>query len=325
MIRCALPETKTRPAVTCPRDSSSSSSPISTSGSTTQPAPIALALPVMIPDGIGPDLVRLAVDDDRVARVRARPDSGRRGRTPGRAGRRSCPSPRRPTARRRSRSLARGTVLHRRRSAAAARGAVQILRERTISYNRVRVRASNSPRGRPACLAARDRRRGGRDHVDPRHDDRQRGARDPQRRSLEPDRIRAVGRDRVHARPRRGDTSLRLGGAAAWHEAPLRDLARPVHARLAPLWVRVVDRLADRLPGTPRTRRRDADAHGDDHPRPRCRPRADGACPQRRRRADGPRAGVRARHRRAASSSISGGVGSSSSTSRSGSSRSCSR
>ena len=52
MIRCALPETKTSPSVRCPRPSSSSSSSISTCGSTTQPAPIALATPPTIPDGI---------------------------------------------------------------------------------------------------------------------------------------------------------------------------------------------------------------------------------------------------------------------------------
>ena len=44
------------------------------------------------------------------ARRSARPGSGRRGRSPGRAGRRSCPCPRRPTARRRSRSRARHSV-----------------------------------------------------------------------------------------------------------------------------------------------------------------------------------------------------------------------
>ena len=42
-----------------------------------------------------------------------RPGSGRRGRSARRAGRRSCPCPRRPTARRRSRSRARAAVLHR--------------------------------------------------------------------------------------------------------------------------------------------------------------------------------------------------------------------
>ena len=52
MIRWAFPETNTRPSVRCPRDSSSSSSPIRTSGSTTQPAPIALATPVTMPDGM---------------------------------------------------------------------------------------------------------------------------------------------------------------------------------------------------------------------------------------------------------------------------------
>src|SRR3954454_6005178 len=52
MIRCALPERNTRPAVTWPRPSRSSSSSITTRGSTTQPAPIADALPATIPDGI---------------------------------------------------------------------------------------------------------------------------------------------------------------------------------------------------------------------------------------------------------------------------------
>ena len=70
MIRCALPERNTRPAVAWPRPSRSSSSPIRTSGSTTQPAPIADALPATMPDGICADLVRLAVDDDRVPCVR---------------------------------------------------------------------------------------------------------------------------------------------------------------------------------------------------------------------------------------------------------------
>ena len=71
MIRCALPETKTSPSVRCPRPSSSSSSSISTCGSTTQPAPIALAFAGDDPRRDLPDLVRLAVDDDRVPGVRA--------------------------------------------------------------------------------------------------------------------------------------------------------------------------------------------------------------------------------------------------------------
>ena len=117
MIRCALPERKTRPAVTWPRPSRSSSSPITTS---------------RVDDAAGADRGRLAGDDPgrdlrgsctsrrrrRSCALRsAHPGSGRRGRSPGRAGRRSCPCPRRPTAHRRSRWQARAPFLH-----AAGRG-----------------------------------------------------------------------------------------------------------------------------------------------------------------------------------------------------------
>ena len=71
MIRCAFPETNSRPSVSCPRDSRSSSSEIRTAGSTTQPAPIAERLPGDDPGRDLADLVGLVLDDDRVARVRA--------------------------------------------------------------------------------------------------------------------------------------------------------------------------------------------------------------------------------------------------------------
>ena len=71
MTRCAFPDTKSTPSVRCPRASRSSSSEIRTAGSTTQPAPIALGFPAMIPRRDLTDLVRLARDDDRVPRVRA--------------------------------------------------------------------------------------------------------------------------------------------------------------------------------------------------------------------------------------------------------------
>ena len=51
MIRCALPESTTTD-VSMPRASSSSSSAISTSGSTTQPAPITETLPEITPLGV---------------------------------------------------------------------------------------------------------------------------------------------------------------------------------------------------------------------------------------------------------------------------------
>ncbi len=50
MIRCALPDTTTTD-VSIPRDSSSSSSAIRTSGSTTQPAPITETFPEITPLG----------------------------------------------------------------------------------------------------------------------------------------------------------------------------------------------------------------------------------------------------------------------------------
>ena len=62
----------------------------------------------------------------------------------------------------------------------------------------------------------------------------------------QPDRLRAVGRHRLHARARRRDPRHRLGRAPARHPAPLPHLARPLHARLAALRPRLVDRLADR-------------------------------------------------------------------------------
>ena len=103
------------PRSRCPRASRSSSSSISTSGSTTQPAPSTHALPGEDPGRDLAELVRLAVDDDRVAGVRAALVAADEVRVLRRAGRRSCPCPRRPTARRRSRSRARPECARRRR------------------------------------------------------------------------------------------------------------------------------------------------------------------------------------------------------------------
>ena len=69
MIRCAFPETTTTD-VSMPRASSSSSSAISTSGSTTQPAPITDTLPRDHAARRLADLERLVADDDRVPGVR---------------------------------------------------------------------------------------------------------------------------------------------------------------------------------------------------------------------------------------------------------------
>ena len=92
----------------------------------------------------------------------------------------------------------------------------------------------------------------------------------------------------------------RLGRAPARHEAPLPDLARPLHARVAALRLRLVDQLVDRVPRPSGPRRRDADADRDDHPGARGRPPPDGSHPQHRRRADGARTGLRPGHRRPA-------------------------
>ena len=58
-------------AWTWPRDSTSSTSPMRTAGSTTQPAPYRAALPRDEAGRELPDLVRLFADHDRVPRVRA--------------------------------------------------------------------------------------------------------------------------------------------------------------------------------------------------------------------------------------------------------------
>ena len=91
-----------------PRASRSSSSLDEDRGVDDAPGAETQSLPQRIPRGHVVELVRLAVGDDRVPGVRARPGSGRRRPSRGRAGRRSCPCPRLPTARRRSRSRARG-------------------------------------------------------------------------------------------------------------------------------------------------------------------------------------------------------------------------
>ena len=174
-----------------------------------------------------------------------------------------------------------------------------MLRERTFRYTNLHVRVL-APRNQSQYLAARGRRRRGSDHVDPRHDDRQRRNRDAVRRSREPDQLRAVGRHGLHACARRGDPCHRLGGAPARNAAPLPDLARPLHARVAALRLRLVDELVDRVPRPSGPRRRDADADRNDHPGARGRPPPDGSHPQHRRRPDGARTGIRPGHRRPA-------------------------
>ena len=104
MIRCASPETRTQRGRDPARLELVQLRRANTSGSTTQPAPMTHSLPCRIPDGIVADLERLAVDDDRVPGVRPALVAADEVGVLGRAGRRSCPCPRRPTGRPRSQS-----------------------------------------------------------------------------------------------------------------------------------------------------------------------------------------------------------------------------
>ena len=142
MIRCAFPDTKTSPSGRCPRPSRSSSSWISTAGSTTQPGPDGARHAGHDPGRDRADLVRLALDHDRVPGVRAALVAADEVRTPGRAGRRSSPSPRRPTAPRRSRSRARASLSH------APGAQVPARRDRGIDPNL--VACSSDGRSSPA-------------------------------------------------------------------------------------------------------------------------------------------------------------------------------
>ena len=135
---------------------------------------------------------------------------------------------------------------------------------------------SARPHRRPrlADQRRRDRRI---DHVDPRHDDRQRRARHARPRAARHDRADPVGRDRLHAVARRRDPGHRLGGAAVRRQARVHRLAGPVHRRLGAVRPRHLDDRADRLPRPPGRRRRHDPAD---------RPADDGR--GRRARADGP-------------------------------------
>ena len=185
--------------------------------------------------------------------------------------------------------------------------------------------AAARPGARPQAARDRERRRARRDHVDPRHDRRQRRDQHALARLLDRPGDDPVDRHRLHARARDGDPGHRLGGGSLRHEAALHALHRPVRGRFRALRRRVVGRVADRVPRPAGSRRRHADARRHDDPDPRGR-----AGPRRprhgdHRRADAARARSSARSSAAGSSTTSPGAGSSSSTCRSGSRRSRSR
>ena len=146
----------------------------------------------------------------------------------------------------------------------------------------------------------RDQRRRDRrlDHVDPRHDDRQRRPGHARARAARPDRRDPVGGDRLHAGAGRGDPDHRLGGPALRRQARLHRLAGPVHRRLGAVRPGHLDDRADRVPRAPGRRRRHdpADRPADDG---RCRrTQADGTRDEHRRRAGDARPDPRPHDRR---------------------------
>ena len=152
---------------------------------------------------------------------------------------------------------------------------------------------------RPRAVAARLRRRAGHDHVDPRHDDRQRRDRDARARARRAAVDDPVGRDRVSARARHRDPADRLGDGALRRQARVDDLGRAVPGRQRALRARLEQRVADRVPRAAGVRRRHdhADRAGD--PGAGGGPAADGPDHERDRRADAARADPRPGDRRA--------------------------
>ena len=106
------------------------------------------------------------------------------------------------------------------------------VRAPTVScHARAPIRRRRAARARG--LDRRRRRRGRRDHVDPRHDDRQRRARDAVARARRAAEHDPVGLDRLPARARDGDPADRLDDRALRLEADLDDLGRRCSASAA--------------------------------------------------------------------------------------------
>ena len=151
-----------------------------------------------------------------------------------------------------------------------------------------------SPR-RPPHRGRRDHRRG---HVDPRHDDRERRARDAADRAGRAAVDDPVGEHRLPARARDGDPADRVGRRALRPEAGVDERRGRLRRDQRPVRPGVERRVADRLPRAPGLRRRHDHADRDDHPRAGRGARAHGPRDERRRRADAAGAGARPRHRR---------------------------
>ena len=152
----------------------------------------------------------------------------------------------------------------------------------------------------PEVRADRDRRDRRRDHVDPRHDDRQRRAADAARDLGAPlSTIQWVSTGYLLALA----TVIPLTGWAAERFGPKRVWMTAVAAFVvtsAPVRPGLERRVADRLPRAPGLRRRHDHADRDDHAGPGGGPAAHGPDDERRRRADAAGAGARPGDRRPA-------------------------
>src|SRR3954453_14443084 len=162
----------------------------------------------------------------------------------------------------------------------------------------LRVRAGD----RSGAGAPRHGRRAGDDHVDPRHDDRQRRDRDARPRAALVADLYPVGQHRLSAGAGHGDPADGLDDGALRRQAGVDDVRRVVPGRLRPVRVRLEHRVADRVPRAAGVRRRHdhADRAGD--PGAGRRAAADGPDHERDWRADaagpGPWAGDRRADRR---------------------------
>ena len=146
---------------------------------------------------------------------------------------------------------------------------------------------------RAAGVADRHRGDPRHDHVGARHHDRQRRSTQPVSRPACPPGQDPVGDHRLSALAGGGHPGHRLGGPALRGAAPVPHRADRVHRRLSALRPGLVERLADRLPGAPGRRGRNAHADRPDRPGQGRRPAQPPAGHERHRGAD--RAGARFR------------------------------
>ena len=153
-----------------------------------------------------------------------------------------------------------------------------------------------------ARCAAGVGRRAGDDHVDPRHDDRQRGDRDARARPRRVAVVDPVGLDGLPAGAGDRDPADRLVDGALRRPAHVDALRRAVPGRLGAVRARLEHRVADRLPRPAGLRRRHDHADRPGDPGAGRGAAADGPGHERDRRADAagpdPRAGDRRPDRR---------------------------